>query len=260
MKESSIMAKSRRVRQTEEQADIYLINNNKKAMVEGPNKKTWSKFDLKSIKPLTDNQHNMFAQYFQDDQLVAFGSAGTGKSYLAFYLAMCDVLDGNRPQTHIVIVRSAVATRDLGYMPGTLEEKTSLFEIPYRDILADLFGRYSTYDNMKEAGLIRFVTTSYIRGLTWDNAVIIVDEAQNLTWHEINSVMTRIGDNSRVIFTGDMLQTDLNKRTTEKTGMQRLIATASKMPQFSSVQFTSADIVRSELVKAWIVASEQTED
>lgn len=254
------MAKSRRIRQNEELADIYLINNNKRAIAEGPNKKTWSKLDLKSIKPLTDNQHNMFAQYFQGDQLVSYGSAGTGKTYLAFYLAMCDVLDGNRPQNHVVIVRSAVATRDLGHMPGSLEEKTSLFETPYRDILADLFGRVSTYDNMKEANLVRFVTTSYIRGLTWDNAVIIVDEAQNLTWHEINSVMTRVGDNSRVVFTGDLLQTDLNKRTSEKTGMQRLIATTDMMQQFSSVQFTSADIVRSDLVKAWIVASEQTDD
>jgi phosphate starvation-inducible protein PhoH len=254
------MAKSRRTRQRDEMAEVYLINNNKRAIEEGPNKKSWSKFDLKSIKPLTNNQHNMFAQYFQGDQLVAYGSAGTGKSYLAFYLAMCDVLDGNRAQNHVVIVRSAVATRDLGYMPGTLEEKTALFETPYRDILADLFGRFSTYENMKEASLIRFVTTSYIRGLTWDNAIIIVDEAQNLTWHEINSVMTRVGENSRVIFTGDLVQTDLNKRTSEKTGMRRLIATAEKMEQFSSVQFTSSDIVRSDLVKAWIVASEQTEE
>jgi phosphate starvation-inducible PhoH-like protein len=173
---------------------------------------------------------------------------------------MCDILDGSLPQKQLVVVRSAVATRDLGFMPGTLEEKTSLFEIPYRDILADLFGRPATYDNMKEAGLIRFVTTSYIRGLTWDNSIIIVDEAQNLTWHEINSVMTRIGENSRIVFTGDLIQTDLNKKTSEKTGMQRLLATASKMSQFSTVQFTSDDIVRSELVKDWIIASEQTED
>jgi phosphate starvation-inducible protein PhoH len=255
------MQKSRRTRQKDGMADIYLIDsNNKRAIAEGPTRKHWSKHDIKGIKPLTENQHNMFTQYFQGDQLVAYGSAGTGKTYLACYLAMCDILDGSLPQKQLVVVRSAVATRDLGFMPGTLEEKTSLFEIPYRDILADLFGRPATYDNMKEAGLVRFVTTSYIRGLTWDNSIIIVDEAQNLTWHEINSVMTRIGENSRIVFTGDLIQTDLNKKTSEKTGMQRLLATTGKMPQFSTVQFTSSDIVRSELVKDWIIASEQTED
>lgn len=253
------MAKSRKAKH-DTYADLYLIENNRRAAAEGPAiKKTWTKHDLRHIEPLTDSQRDMFQQYLQGDQLVALGSAGTGKSYLAFFLAIRDVLERTQPQDHIIVVRSAVATRDLGFMPGTLEEKTALFEVPYKDILADLFGRASTYENMKDAGKIKFMTTSYIRGLTWDNAIIIVDECQNMTWHEINSIMTRIGENSRIVFTGDLVQTDLNKRSQERTGMQRLLETIKHMEQFSSVQFTPKDIVRSNLVKSWIIAAEQTE-
>lgn len=246
-------------RQAAIKSELILINNNLKAIEEGPAKKRWTKHDLKAVRPLTQNQHEMFRQYFQGDNIVAYGSSGTGKTYLALYLAMCDVLDGNKPQDHIIIVRSAVTTRDLGYMPGTLEEKVALFENPYRDILNDLFGKFGTYDSMKEQNIIRFVTTSYIRGLTWDNAIIIVDEGQNMTDHEIHSIMTRVGHNSRVIFTGDLAQNDLNSKTKEKTGMKRLLKIIEKMKEFSSICFTIDDIVRSDFVKSWIIASEMTE-
>jgi phosphate starvation-inducible protein PhoH len=254
-------AKRSRRQGSEKQTELILIHNNTRATTEGPTPKHWTKHDLRAVRPLTDTQHDMFRQYFQGDNIVAYGSAGTGKTFLGLYLAMCDVLDGNKPQDHVIIVRSAVTTRELGFMPGTLEEKTSLFEMPYRDIIGELFGRFGTYDNMKDANLIRFLTTSYVRGLTWDNAVIVVDEGQNMTDHEIHSIMTRVGNNSRVVFTGDLAQNDLvNGKRSEKTGMKRLLKIIEKMDEFSSVCFGTNDIVRSDFVKSWIVACESVEE
>ena len=253
------MSVSRKKRPAGRDPDVLMMNNTR-AIEEGPSKKHWSKHDLKSIRPLTDNQHNMFMQYFQGDSIIAYGSAGTGKTYIALYLAMCDILDGNKPQDRIIIVRSAVPTRELGYMPGTLDEKVSLYEVPYRDILSDLFGRANTYDGMKDAGLIQFITTSYIRGLTWDNAIIVIDEGQNMTEHEIHSVMTRIGQNTRIIFTGDLSQSDLiNGKRSEKTGMKQMLRVIERMKEFSAVCFTVDDIVRSSFVKSWLVACESLE-
>lgn len=241
------------------QAELHLINNNYNAMTDGPQqKKRWTKHDICSIQPLTDNQKEMFRLWNNDYQICASGSAGTGKTFLALYLAMCSVLDGNTPYQHLRIVRSAVATRDLGFMPGPLKEKVQVFEDPYIDIMAELFGRASTYEDMKEAGLVRFTPTSFIRGVTWDNCVVVVDEGQNMTWHEIDSVMTRVGRNARVIFTGDVVQTDLDKKTTEKTGMYRFLETIAYMPQFGVATFTTDDIVRGEFAKSWIVASNKT--
>ena len=249
---------SRKTRQ--KQADLHLISNNQEAMMEGPQKKKWTKHDIKAIRPLTDNQKEMFNLYGLDYQICAAGSAGTGKTFLALYLGICDVLDGNSNYNHLKIVRSAVPTRDLGFMKGSYEDKVGFYELPYIDIMNDLFGRTSTYHDMKDAGLIRFITTSYIRGLTWDNCVIVVDEGQNMTWHEINSVMTRIGTNSKIIFTGDVAQTDLDRKTNDKSGMKRFMKTIEKMPEFACVKFTVDDIVRSDIVRSWVMASEQTEN
>lgn len=250
------MAVSKKKRLPTRDADVILMNN-VRAMEEGPTKKRWSKHDLKSVRPLTNNQHDLFQQYFQGDNIVVYGSAGTGKTYLSVFLAMCDVLDGNKPQDHVIIVRSVVTTRDIGFLPGTVEEKVSLFETPYKDILADLCGRTNTYDNMKDVGLIKFIPTSYIRGLTWDNAVVIIEEGQNMTSHEIHSVMTRIGKDTRVLFTGDLGQNDLEHgKKSEKTGMKRLLKVTEQMKEFSSVCFTADDIVRSDFVKSWIIANE----
>lgn len=238
-------------------AELLLLQNDAQARMEGPHKKKWSKHDIRAIKPLTDNQHDMFRAYFQGSQICAHGSPGTGKTYLALYLALCDILDGNKPQNHLILVRSAVATRDVGFLPGTLEEKMASYEMPYKDIFADLFHRTSTYDDMKEQGFVRFMTTSFIRGLTWDNAIIVVDEGQNMTWHEINSVLTRVGTDSRVMFTGDLAQTDLNKSSRDQSGMERFVRVAESMKEFSCIKFTTDDIIRSDFVRSWIIASEQ---
>lgn len=229
---------------------------NGQAIADGPKRKTWSTHDLKTIKPLTRNQEHMFQAWFNDNHVCAHGSAGTGKTFLAMYLALNEILRPNTPQDKIIIVRSVVPTRDMGFMPGSLEEKVSLYETPYRDICAELVGRGSTYDDMKEAGKIQFMSTSYIRGLTWNDAIVIVDEGQNLTKHEIDSVMTRLGDNSRLILTGDTKQSDLRP---SQSGIEFFLRVSKNIPNFETIMFNRHDIVRGDIVKQWIIASEDEE-
>lgn len=191
--------------------------------------------------------------YITDDYIV------THNTFIGLYLALCDILSNETDRRHIIIVRSAVPTRDLGFTPGTLEEKAALYEAPYASMFAELIGRSSTYQDMKEAEIVDFQTTSYIRGVTWDNAVIVVDECQSMTFHELNTIMTRLGQHSRIILCGDLPQTDLRKKT-EVTGMDKMLRIASKMRGFTNVTFTKHDIVRSEFVKQWITACEEEGD
>ena len=214
------MAKKRRNKK--DRFELQLLTADHNATQEGPQRKSWSKHDLLRIKPLTDKQHDMFQSWYQGDNICAHGSAGTGKTFLALYLALDELLERGE-QKKILILRSVVPTRDVGHLPGTLEEKSAPYEQPYHDILAELIGRQSTYKNMKEANLIEFATTSYIRGLTWDNTIIIVDEFQNMSAHEINSIMTRVGNNSRIILAGDGTnQCDITKGP--ESGAQRLLS------------------------------------
>lgn len=233
------------------------LYNNGRAMEEGPKRKRWTMHDLKTITALTPNQEEMIHDFISGKHICAHGSAGTGKTFVALYLALNELLRSDTDTNRIVIVRSAVQTRDLGFMPGTLEEKTALYELPYDLIVGDLIGRSATYDDMKKAGLIEFCTTSFVRGLTWDNAIVIVDEVQNMNFHEINSVMTRLGEGSRIILVGDLVQTDLRRSKHDTTGIEQLIKIAGRMPQFTVIGFTQHDIVRSEFVKSWIVACEE---
>jgi len=230
------------------------LENNVVAIHAGPDKKKWTKHDLKNIKPITPRQEDFFHAFFEGKQILAHGSAGTGKTMVALYLAMSEVI--KKEQSKLIIVRSAVQSRDIGFMPGDLDEKMAYYEMPYRDIMGDLFGKPTTYDNMKEQGVIQFMITSYVRGLTWDDAIVVVDEVQNMTFHEINSIITRLGKNTRIILIGDFVQTDLNKRSSDKTGIHDLIKVAKNMRKFEVVEFNKDDIVRSELVKSWIEACE----
>lgn len=229
---------------------------NGQAIHEGPKRKHWSPHDIKTIKPLTPAQEDTFHSWYNNDHVCLHGSAGTGKTFLALYLAATEVLA--RRQNRIIIVRSAVPTREIGFLPGTVEEKMAQYELPYHDIMHELLGKASTYQDMKDAGTIEFMSTSFIRGLTWDNAIIVVDEGENMTFHEIDSIMTRVGENSRVIFTGDLVQTDLDgsKRLGE-SGMADALEIFCGMEDFECVQFSVHDIVRSDFVKSWIVASEE---
>jgi phosphate starvation-inducible PhoH-like protein len=203
----------------------------------------------------------MFKSFFEGNNIIANGSAGTGKTFSALYLALNQILSKDTPQNKIVIVRSAVASREIGHLPGSQEEKLEPYEAPYKDILFELIttGSPNTYDDMKEANIINFMPSSFIRGLTWDNSVVVVDEIQNMNFHEINSIMTRLGDNSIVIMIGDHVQTDLYRSKTDKSGIQKFLKVARGMSQFDEITFTKHDIVRSELVKSWICALEDSE-
>jgi len=247
---------SNRVRKQIKSLELQLIENGR-AMDQGPQKKKkWTKHDIHAVKPLTATQEEMFHSFYQGQHICAHGSAGTGKTFLALYLAINEVIEQGIGASRIIIVRSPVQLREIGHMPGDLEEKISFFETPYKDIMADLFNRSATYDNMKEAGIIEFMPTTFIRGLTWDDAIVIVDEGQNMSFHEINSIMTRLGENSRIIFTGDLPQSDLTRRN-DISGMGQFMKIAENMKDFSSVGFTKHDIVRSNFVKRWIIASEE---
>ncbi len=231
------------------------IQLNSTAVLEGPKRKHWSPKDIKKITPLTPTQEETFHSWYNNQNLCLYGSAGTGKTFLAMYLALEEILA--KHQNRIIIIRSAVPTREMGFLPGTLEEKMAQFELPYYNIFHELLGKSSSYQDMKDAGLVEFMSTSYIRGLTWDNAIVILEEVENMTFHEIDSVITRTGENTRVIFAGDIKQSDLvgTKRQGE-SGMQEALKILCNMDEFDCVAFTTYDIVRGPLVKAWIEASE----
>lgn len=207
---------------------------------------------MRKITPRTENQERMFKAWNSNNHICAHGSAGSGKTFLSMYLALNSILDGDYDK--LIIVRSILPTRDVGFLPGSLEEKIAIYENPYRDILHSLSSDPHCYDHMKDDGVIEFVTTSFIRGLTWDKSIILVDEGENLNWHEIDSVMTRVGLGSRVMFIGDMVQTDLTSKT-DKSGMSRFLRVIDRMSCFDTIVFGTDDIVRSEFVKSWIINS-----
>lgn len=231
---------------------------NVEAEQEGPQlRKKFSIHDLKEITPKTDNQREAFYSWNEDKHLLLSGSAGTGKSFLSVYLALRDILDTDVPQDKLIIVRSVVPVRDMGYLPGSEDEKSEVYEVPYVNIFDELFNYRKSYENMKKAGLVEFMTTSFMRGITLRNAIILVDEVENMTFQEIATVITRVGENSRIIFCGDTLQTDLNKRHNDQSGMDDFQQLAKTMPSIDIIRFTQADIVRSGLVKEFIIARER---
>lgn len=221
-----------------------------------------TRFAMKRINPLTENQHKVFNSYSQGKNLLLVGSAGTGKTYVALYLALKDVMTKNLYK-QVIIVRSTVQSREQGHMPGDEKQKAAHFEAPYNDIVNDLFERPDGYQIMKQKNQIKFMSTSFIRGLTFDNALIIVDESQNLNWGELRTIMTRVGQDSRIIFCGDTKQDDLlySKNRSDTSGLSQFKRVIDRMGEdcFETVQFTVDDIVRSGLVKQFIIAEEELE-
>lgn len=218
-------------------------------------RKSWSLHDLKSIKALTENQALAIDHYLKGRDIALLGCAGTGKTLLASYLALRTVLDKQTETERIIIVRSAVQSRDQGFLPGDLQQKMEVYENPYHDVFAYLLNRPSSYKDMKEAGIVTFTSTSFLRGMTHDNAVIIFDECQNAIFREIDTVITRTGKNSRIIMVGDTKQNDLVYKKNEQSGLPRALEILKRMDYpFGLVEFKVDDIVRSDLAKEWIRA------
>ena len=207
---------------------------------------------------ITQNQRIAYDSWDDGDHLVLAGSAGTGKTFIGMYLALADVLDKSYEQDKLVIVRSVVPTREMGYLPGSIEEKVDAYTAPYRAIATELFNEKQAYDMLETQGAISFMSTSFIRGQTIDDAVILVDEMQNLTFHELDSIITRVGRNTRIIFSGDYYQSDLNKET-DKNGILDFLNIMEVMNNFTTVEFGWADIVRSDFVRDYIMTKEMVE-
>jgi len=209
--------------------------------------------DMKTIRPLTENQKGFFEAYDKSKVMLLHGVAGTGKTYIALYHALEEVLDIKNQYQKVVIVRSAVPSRDIGHLPGDEKEKTEVYTEPYIEICKDLFDRPDAYNRLTEQKAMQFLITSFVRGITLNNSIIIVDECQNMTDMELNSIMTRIGIKSKIIFCGDFRQTDLYKKT-DMSGLKKFMAIADMMPSFKTFEFGTDDIVRSSIVKEYILA------
>lgn len=212
-----------------------------------------SSFDLQYVSPLTENQAVFFENYDTNKSQVLLGSSGTGKTFLSLYKAFMEIRDLKIPYNRIVVVRSAVPTRDMGFMPGNLQEKGEVYELPYKVICNQLFQRGDAYELIKRYGELRFMTTSFVRGITLDNTIVIVDEFQSLNGHELESIVTRAGHHTKILFCGDFVQTDL-KKMSEKEGSKKFLEVVSNLPDdFCINTFTEQDIVRSGLVKNFII-------
>ena len=214
---------------------------------------------MREIEPLTDNQENLYRCYKNNQNIVAYGCAGTGKTFITLYNALVDVLNPSTPYEKIYIVRSLVATREIGFLPGDHEDKSLLYQIPYKNMVKYMFELESDsdfemlYGNLKTQGTISFWSTSFLRGTTLDNAIIIVDEFQNLNYHELDSIITRSGENTKICFCGDASQSDLTK-TNERNGIMDFTKILRIMPSFDFIEFGMEDIVRSGLCKEYIMA------
>ncbi len=216
--------------------------------------------DLVAIKAITDNQKIAFEAYKQQKKnLFLHGAAGTGKTFISLYLALEEALDQQTNFDTVYIIRSAVPTREIGFLPGDEEDKTALYQIPYQNMVQFMFEQPSDqaftmlYDRLRAQGTIMFLTTSYLRGITLDNSIIIVDECQNLNFHELDTIMTRVGQDSKIIFSGDFFQSDLTKNG-DKDGMPRFLDIINDMEEFKSVEFNIGDIVRSGLVRSYLIS------
>jgi len=213
-------------------------------------------FKLKNVEPLTENQKLTFEQYDQGKNLLLHGIAGTGKSFLSIYLSLKTILQDNCRYKKLVIVRSVVPTRDMGFLPGNNKEKAKVYEAPYLAIFSELFERGDAYDYLKNKNIVEFISTSFIRGITINDSIIVVDEIANMTLHELDSVITRVGKNCKIIFCGDFRQSDFTKEH-EKNGLTDFMRIIERMKSFSFVDFTEQDIVRSSMVKEYIIMKDR---
>jgi len=221
--------------------------------------------DMVTVSSVTDNQKRAFQEYKNDKNLFLYGAAGTGKTFITLYLALQEVLRNETKFDCVYIVRSAVPTREIGFLPGDEEDKTALFQVPYQNMVKFMFEQPNEqafsmlYDRLKNQGSLMFLTTSFLRGITLDNAIIIVDEAQNLTFHELDTIITRVGMDSKIMFCGDFFQSDLQKHI-DKEGIKHFMKILKGMKSFSNIEFTLGDIVRSGMVKEYLISKIKVEE
>ena len=214
--------------------------------------------NLVTVKPITENQKQVFASWKKGKNQFLFGSAGTGKTFVSLYLALNDIFDLKKPQERVILVRSLIPTREIGFLPGDEEDKAALYQVPYQNMVQFMFEMPNEqafnglYDKLKGQSSLFFLSTSFLRGLTFDNSIIIVDECQNLNFHELDTIITRVGQDSKIIFCGDFDQSDLQK-TNEKNGLHDFLRILEEMEEFNCTEFTIGDIVRSGFVRNYLI-------
>ena len=224
-------------------------------VIDKKNKLNQSKFSLRDVTReynLTNKQQQVIQSYDEGNNLILHGLAGTGKTWLACYLGIDDVISGGN-YNKVILFRSVVPTRDMGFLPGSVKQKAQIYEEPYRAVYNELFGRGDAYEILKTKNLVEFSTTSFLRGLTFDHTIIVVDEVNNMSFHELDSLITRSGKNTKIIFCGDFRQSDLTN-STEREGLKRFFDILNNIDGFDYFEFEENDIVRSRLVKSYIIA------
>ena len=213
---------------------------------------------LVDVKPITENQKTVFDTWKKDKNQFLFGSAGTGKTFISLYLALQDVLDLKNPADKVILVRSLIPTREIGFLPGDEEDKAALYQVPYQNMVRFMFQMpneqsfNNLYDRLKAQGSLYFLSTSFLRGLTFDNSIIIVDECQNMNFHELDTIITRVGQDSKIVFCGDFGQSDLQK-TNERNGLHDFLRILQEMEEFNCTEFNIGDIVRSGFVRSYLI-------
>ena len=214
--------------------------------------------NLTTVKPIGDNQKEVFSTWKKGKNQFLFGAAGTGKTFISLYLALNDVFDLKKPYDKVVLVRSLMPTREIGFLPGDEEDKAALYQVPYQNMVQFMFElpneqQFNTlYDKLKGQGSLFFLSTSFLRGLTFDNSIIIVDECQNLNFHELDTIITRVGQDSKIVFCGDFDQSDLIRQN-ERNGLHNFLRILNEMEEFNCVEFTLGDIVRSGFVRSYLI-------
>jgi len=214
--------------------------------------------DLIKIEPITDTQKQVFKSWKEGKNQFLCGCAGTGKTFISMYLAFEEVLRNETPYDKVIIVRSLIPTREIGFLPGDEEDKAALYQVPYANMAQFMFKQPNEqafnilYDRLKAQGSLYFLSTSFLRGLTFDNSIIIVDECQNLNFHELDTIITRVGQDSKISFCGDFMQSDLTKRN-EKDGLHDFVKILEEMDEFNISEFSIGDIVRSGFVRSYLI-------
>ena len=211
--------------------------------------------NMRMISPKSEKQNNVFIKYQLGNNLLLHGSAGTGKTFISMFLALQDIFDYKNDFNNLTVVRSVVPTRNMGYLPGGEKQKIGIYELPYIDIVNNLFGRGDAYEILRKKEMVDFKSTSFVRGITFEKTVILVDECQNLNFHELDSIITRCGESTKIIFCGDFNQSDF--KTDEKQGLLMFMKILKEISSFSFFEFTHDDIVRSGLVKDYIIQKEK---